>query len=220
MNTFAKTLLAGAMAVLASSPALAGGKHVKVTPIDVVSTAQLNLNAVYSDMLINGDWLGSLRATSAAIGNNASLETHGSGIFYSDQFQAFDVGATLHGFVNGVAGDAALQAVAICNNYALDNKGSSYTFVRNLQRCITIDPFAITDVTLSNVGGDATVSAVAIANNATLATDANEIGIQSYQVNGALTYARVSTDISNVAGDVTVTAAAIGNNLSITVGDE
>jgi hypothetical protein len=212
MNMFAKALLAGAVAVMAASPANA----TRTGFADHLGNIQNNFATSYSHLLVHGEWLGGLRATSAAIGNNGSLNITGNFYLYNAQTQLADVGATLKAYVQGVHGDATLQAIGICNNFSATNTQTNMSVVDSLQRCNTLDPFAVANVNLSDVGGDAAISAVAIGNNFSMSTSAPVIETQIVQVNAAATYSGIVANVSNIAGDVTITSAAIGNNTSIT----
>jgi hypothetical protein len=205
-------MLAGAVAAMAATGAQAA--HINVG--NYFDNYQTNWGSahIYSHLNLYGKWLGSLRATSVAIGNNASFDGDGNLVMHNRQLQLWDVGATLNAYVKGVHGDASLTAIGMCNNASVTNGNANSTYIRNLQSCGTLDPFAISNVNLSNVGGDATVSAVAIGNN--FSVDATPgVNLSSTQTNVALTYSRVNADLSDIAGDVTITSAAIGNNMSV-----
>lgn len=211
MKKYVQMLLAGAMAITVATAAHASGK----SDPSFLRSLQLQYSVVYSDMLLHAEWLGSLRATSAAIGNNVAMNTEGSANLVNSQLMIADTWATLTGFVHGVHGDVSLQAVAICNNFTTNNTKARTVSINNDQRCATIDPFAISDVTISDVGGDVTLVTAAIANNAALEVEANRLYVENFQVNAAVSRTNVTADIQNVVGDVSVTSVAIGNNLTI-----
>jgi hypothetical protein len=216
MSKYKNILVAGAALVALSGAAMAGGKGGEpAATVNTALTVQWNVEAVNSLLTFYGEWvIGDFRAASVAVGNNITWNTEGGAFIDNTQRQLADVGAEVYGTVLG-AGSVDISATAICNNLTGTNEKSSGTAVRNDQRCMTLDPYAVADVTVAGVGGDALIAATAVGNNLGLTAETAATWVYNTQINASATNATVNANLSDVGGNVDISATAIGNNLSI-----
>jgi hypothetical protein len=214
-----KILTAGSAAVALAAAASATCQPHKPCPGNVVLNGQLSVGHTVSTVNATiSNVPKDVSVTSAAIGNNLSVEVVGDTRVDTKQVNGGEIHANTNAAIHNVHGDVAVTTAAIGNSANITVQHAHATEVNNYQWNGRLDPFASAHVNVGGVGGDVAVTTAAIGNTLGVDTPAQALRVTSHQENWGPNISTTNANIHNVGGSVAVTGAAIGNSVSIKAG--
>jgi hypothetical protein len=102
----------------------------------------------------------------------------------------------------------------VCNSAGISTD-PTITAISSKQQCDAVDPAARAYVDASNIGGSFSLANSALGNSFEADSNAQNMPVDTLQINHSNVNATTTANVSNVAGTVSVTSAAIGNNAQI-----
>jgi|WetSurMetagenome_2_1015567.scaffolds.fasta_scaffold426305_2 hypothetical protein len=152
---------------------------------------------------------------SVAAGNALDVTTMNDTHVNNNQYvSTVDISSDLGARVTNVGGDVGIQNQAVCNSASISTD-PAITAITSQQQCDAVDPFANAYVDASKIGGSFSLANSAIGNTFEADSNAQNMPVNTTQINRSSVNAVTTANVSNVAGTVSVTSAAIGNNAQI-----
>lgn len=181
-----------------------------------ILNGQVSLHTSISTLQTVIDNVGqSVGVQSTAAGNALDVTTMNDTHVNNDQYAStIDISSDLGARVTNVGGDVAIQGQAVCNSASISTD-PNITAITSKQQCDAVDPTSRAYVDASNIGGSFSLANSAVGNTFEADSNAQNMPVDTLQINHSNVNAVTTANVSNVAGTVSVTSAAIGNNAQI-----
>jgi len=181
-----------------------------------ILNGQVSLHTSISTLQTVIDNVGqSVGVQSIAAGNALDVTTMNDTHVNNDQYAStIDISSDLGARVTNVGGDVAIQGQAVCNSASISTD-PNITAITSKQQCDAVDPTSRAYVDASNIGGSFSLANSAVGNTFEADSNAQNMPVDTLQINHSNVNAVTTANVSNVAGTVSVTSAAIGNNAQI-----
>jgi hypothetical protein len=152
---------------------------------------------------------------SVAAGNALDVTTMNDTHVKNDQYvSTIDISSDLGARITNIGGDVGVQNQAVCNSAGVSTD-PTITAISSKQQCDAVDPAARAYVDAANIGGSFSLANSALGNSFEADSNAQNMPVDTLQINHSNVNATTTANVSNVAGTVSVTSAAIGNNAQI-----
>jgi hypothetical protein len=181
-----------------------------------ILNGQVDLHTSVSTLqTVIGNVGSSVGVQSVAAGNTLDVTTMNDTHVTNDQYvSSVDISSDLGARVTNVGGDVAIQGQAVCNSAGISTD-PTVTAIKSTQQCDAIDPVSRAYVDATGIGGSFSLSNSAVANTFEADSNAQNMPVDTTQINHSNVNATTTANVSNIAGTVSVTSAAVGNNAQI-----
>jgi hypothetical protein len=205
--------MATALTILPLSLACAAGSSEGGSRI---LNGQVNFNATVSTLntqtySVNGDVAGQ----SVAGGNAVDITTMNDTHVVSTQYnKSMTIDSTINAGVGNVGGSVGYSSQAVCNSAGVSTD-PNVTAIKSTQECHSVDPSSQINANIANIGGDVGLASHALGNSFEADSNANNMPVQTKQINTSFVHSTINANVSKVGGSVSSSSAAIGNNAQI-----
>ena len=205
--------MATALTILPLSLACAAGSNEGGSRI---LNGQVNFNATVSTLntqtySVNGDVAGQ----SVAGGNAVDITTMNDTHVVSTQYnKSMTIDSTINAGVGNVGGSVGYSSQAVCNSAGVSTD-PNVTAIKSTQECHSVDPSSQINANIASIGGDVGLASHAVGNSFEADSNANNMPVQTKQINTSFVHSTINASVSKVGGSVSSSSAAIGNNAQI-----